>query len=90
MKKMDRRNAMRVILGAMAVGATSAVARVNAYNSCAGNMMDDEYKEPKGKCGSSMKKEMEKRCGSKMNDPECKKFREEMKGKCGSKMKDSK
>jgi len=89
MKKMNRRKAMTVILGAMAMGATAAVARVNVYSSCAANMMDEDEK-PKGKCGSKMQKDMEGKCGSKMNDAECKKFREEMKGKCGSKMKDAK
>jgi len=71
MKKMNRRKAMRVILGAMAMGATAATARVNPYNSCAANMTDED-KKPKGKCGS------------KMDDAECKKYREEMKGKCGT------
>jgi len=89
MKKMNRRKAMRVILGAMAIGATATVARVNVYGSCAANMTNEDEK-PKGKCGSNMRKEMKGKCGSKMNEAECKKYKEEMKGKCGSKMKDAK
>ena len=94
MKKrtMNRNRAAAVILGAMAVGTTGAVAGMGQCGAgkCGGNMKKGENSEMnqnvKGQCGAKMGEEAQKRamkgkCGAKMKQQESKK---PMKGQCGA------
>jgi len=83
MATMNRRKAMRVILGAMATGATAAMAGMNGYipDKC-GVEMHEERQKSKGTCAGKMDRDMKGTCGSKCDE----KMREKMKGKCGAKM----
>ncbi|RUM45025.1 MAG: hypothetical protein DSY46_04090 [Hydrogenimonas sp.] len=83
MRTMNRRKAMRVILGAMAAGATAAVAGMNGYvPSKCGTELHEKKQNPKGTCAGKMDRDMKGKCGSNCDE----KMQEKMKGKCGAKM----